>query len=553
MVGCVPNRLFLILIFVHLFLLSSGVLAQRPVPLLPSEAPPVLAPKLQKELGKALEALRVEKPADARSHLDVLHRSAPDDVDVNFLFGIYSAEMNDWVHAKSYWKKVLDRAPSHLSALFSLGQAIMREDRSAEAAQYLNRAVEAEPTSWRAHALLADACLRQGLLDESIKHADRALELGHGQAEIVQPVLAQALHLHGELERAVQVLRAYLQDHPADASATKQLENFRVSLGLADEPLPTLGSASLSPQPVLATSALLPSNWLPPDIDERVPPVEPGVACNLEEVMEKSGMRIQEFIANVDQFTATEAVAHESVNKWGFPSHPTKFEFNYLVSIKKNRLGLLTVDEYRDSHYLPAKFPDGIATTGLPALVLIFHPSYVQNFKFSCEGLARTKAGPAWQIYFRQRPDKPNTIRTYQIGADGPVYPVALKGRAWIAADTFQIVRLETDLIDPLPAIRLVADHAAIEYGPVHFEAPNLHMWLPQIAEVHYDWRGRRSHRRHSFRNYLLFSVDEKQRISAPKADSRDDNEMTGEESKPAASEPTAAAPGGGIAGGGIA
>ena len=267
----------------------------------------------------------------------------------------------------------------------------------------------------------------------------------------------------------------------------------------------------------MATSALLPSNWLPPDIDEKVPWVEPGVACNLEEVIEKSGKRIQEFIANVDQFTATEAVTHESINKWGFASHPIRFKFDYLVSIKQNRLGLLTVDEYRDTHYLPAKFPDGIATTGLPALVLIFHPNYVQNFKISCEGLARSKGGPAWQVYFRQRPDKPNAIRTYQIGAQGQAYPVALKGRAWIAADSFQIVRLETDLIDALPQIRLLADHAAIEYGPVHFQARNLDMWLPQNAEVHYDWRGRRSHRRHSFKSYLLFAVDDKQQISAPK------------------------------------
>ena len=101
---------------------------------------------------------------------------------------------------------------------------------------------------------------------------------------------------------------------------------------------------------------------------------------------------------------------------------------------------------------------------------------------------------------------------------------VALKGRAWIAAGSFQIVRLETDLIAPLPQIRLVADHATIEYGPVHFKSRNLDMWLPQNAEVHYDWKGRRSHRRHSFKNYLLFSVDEKQRISAPKDASKDDN-----------------------------
>jgi hypothetical protein len=53
--------------------------------------------------------------------------------------------------------------------------------------------------------------------------------------------------------------------------------------------------------------------------------------------------------------------------------------------------------------------------------------------------------------------------------AIGPTYPAALKGRAWIAADSYQIVRLETDLVAPLPEIRLFADHTAIEYSAVHF------------------------------------------------------------------------------------
>jgi len=245
--------------------------------------------------------------------------------------------------------------------------------------------------------------------------------------------------------------------------------------------------------------------------------VESGVPCNLGEVIEQCGNRILEFVANVDRFTATETVIHRSVNKWGFASPPAKFEFNYVVSIKKNRLGFLNVDECRDSHYSAAQFPDGVATTGLPALALIFHPFNVQNFALTCEGLTRTHGLPTWQIYFRQRTDKPNTIRTYQIGTQGPTYAVALKGRAWVTADSFQIARLETDLVAPRPEIRLVADHAAIEYGPVHFQSGKVRMWLPQTAEVFYDWRGRRSHRRHSFKNYLLFSVDDQQRISAPK------------------------------------
>jgi hypothetical protein len=43
-----------------------------------------------------------------------------------------------------------------------------------------------------------------------------------------------------------------------------------------------------------------------------------------------------------------------------------------------------------------------------------------------------------------------------------------------------------------------------------------LAMWLPQTAEVFYDWRGRRVHRRHNFGNYLLFSVEDKQQITVP-------------------------------------
>jgi hypothetical protein len=149
--------------------------------------------------------------------------------------------------------------------------------------------------------------------------------------------------------------------------------------------------------------------------------------------------------------------------------------------------------------------------------VLIFHPYNAGNFEMTCEGLTRWNGGLAWQVHFRQRPEKPNTIRAYRLGADGPSYPVALKGRAWILADSFQVARLETDLVAPMPQIRLVADHTAIEYGPVKFRNRNVEMWLPQSAEVFYDWRGRRIHRRHTFSNYLLFAVDDKQRISAPK------------------------------------
>ncbi|PYT83083.1 MAG: hypothetical protein DMG40_03655 [Acidobacteria bacterium] len=97
-------------------------------------------------------------------------------------------------------------------------------------------------------------------------------------------------------------------------------------------------------------------------------------------------------------------------------------------------------------------------------------------------------------------------------------YPVDLKGRAWIVADGYQIVGLQTDLIDAIPDIRRTAEHTAIQYGAVQFSSPGLDMWLPQTAEVYMEVRGKRLHRRISFNNYLLFAIDDKQQISAPKS-----------------------------------
>ena len=69
----------------------------------------------------------------------------------------------------------------------------------------------------------------------------------------------------------------------------------------------------------------------------------------------------------------------------------------------------------------------------------------------------------------------------------------------------------------PVPEIKLAAEHTEIEYGPVKFHEGSVNLWLPQSAEVYFAWRGRQVHRRHSFSNYLLFGVDEKQRIATPK------------------------------------
>jgi tetratricopeptide (TPR) repeat protein len=479
-----------------------------------------LAPKTQREMGKALEDLRSNKPIDARKHLDAAQRAAPKNAEIEYLFGVYSSQVNDPLQAKAHWIKALELDPKHLSALLAVGQDLLQENKSAEAKPYLTRAAEAEPSSWRAHALLAESLVLQNQNDEAVKQAERAVQLGHEQAGIVQPLLARALAARGDREEAIKVLQAYVQTHPADAVASKDLETLK-SPKAGDASSDAAAAASeLAAMNKDATALPMASKWLPPDVDEKVPPVESGAACAVDDVVKNAGKQLMELVTDVDRFAATESLVHESIGRSGLASYPEKRKFAYVVSIQEVQHGYLNVEEYRNgSGGSTADFPDGVATNGLPALVLIFHPYSAANFEMTCEGLARWNGGLAWQVHFKQRTDKPNTIKRYRIGADGPSYPVALKGRAWISADNYQIVRLETDLVAPVPQIRLLADHTAIEYGPVRFAKSNVNMWLPQSAEVYYDWKGKRIHRRHSFSEYMLFGIEDKQKITVPKVD----------------------------------
>jgi tetratricopeptide (TPR) repeat protein len=476
-----------------------------------------LSPKAQKDLGRALEALRANKPPDARTHLEAAQRDAPNSAEVEYLFGVYSSQLNNQVQAQSYWIKALELNPKHLSALLAVSQGLIQQHKAAEAMPYLNRAFDTEPSSWRAHMLLAQAYLYQGMHEEAIKQAERSMELGHERAASVQPLLAHALVQSGDKERAIHILQDYVPAHPADSNAAKLLERLK-NPPVASATKEAAGMAADTTEVTTVAAELsVASNWLPPDVDEKMPPVETGATCSLDEVRQKAGNQIVEFVHDVDRFAATESLTHESINKYGIASSAEKRKFDYLVSIQETQQGFLGVTEYRNGGGAQADFPDGIVTNGLPALVLIFHPYYAPNYEMTCEGLTRWNGGLAWQVHFRQLPGKPNSIRNYQIGVHGPSYSVGLKGRAWISADTYQIVRMETDLLAPMPQIRLLAEHTAIEYGPVKFREGTVNLWLPQTAEVYFAWRGHQAHRRHSFSNYMLFGVDDKQRIAAPK------------------------------------
>lgn len=500
-----------------------------------STKPPLLAPKAQKELSKGLDELRANRPEEAHKHLQNAARLAPSDPDVNYLLGVLSSQSGDSTRAMTYWEKAIAFDPNHAFSLVALASAKMSHQDWKASAEYLDRAVVASPTSWRAHALLAQVHLQSGKYPEAQNEAEQAVALGKEQANEARLDLAKALMLQEKNVEAGTTLQELLDSKPAatSESAARQLleildrgkntssQSASVPIEIASVSPVRLPALAPEPATTVTTVALVatpplppPLSWIPPDVDQLVPPVKEGESCQLDEILPNIQKKVVRFTDLLDRFTATEHLEDRIVNADGLPAKGKSLQFNYMVSMREIRPGLLDVDEYRDGSLDLEVFPNGIATKGLPSVILIFHPANRDEYDLQCEGSSSWRGVPAWQIHFRQRESGQARLRIFRV--HGKSYPAPLKGRAWVSRDTFQVLRIETDLVRQIPEIKLFAEHQVIDYGPVRFPVRQTELWLPASTDYYTDFRNKRLHRRLTYADYTLFSVDDTQSISAP-------------------------------------
>ncbi len=279
----------------------------------------VLAPKAQKEVSKGMEALQAKKFDEAIKHLEIAHHLAPNHPDISYMLGMVCEKKNDTTSARKYWDQALQADPKHISSLLACGDILLRQNDLPGARKYLDNAVEVAPNSWRAHSLLANALLRQHSYAEAVTHAERAMDLGKGQATSSLLILGQALAAERQNRQAIAALKDYLATKPPEQQA-QAVEKLIVRL--KDSPsapaAATVGGVTTSYENVALvndaadiplTAAAL--HWLPPNVDGAVPPVEPGVSCSLDDIIKNVSGRVQELPAVVDRYTATEVLHHE--------------------------------------------------------------------------------------------------------------------------------------------------------------------------------------------------------------------------------------------------
>src|SRR5208283_3757608 len=169
-----------------------------------------LDPVTQKELNKALEALRAGKPGNAKKHLEWATKGAPADPDVTYSWGLYYAETDDWAQAERYWSRTLQLYPRYPFALAGLAQLYLRKGDLPGAIDYLGQAVEVSPASWHLEERLAEAYFLNQEYDSAQTHAEHANLISEDRGSLAQLILAEIFLERNDRGRALGILDTLL-------------------------------------------------------------------------------------------------------------------------------------------------------------------------------------------------------------------------------------------------------------------------------------------------------------------------------------------------------
>lgn len=480
---------------------------------------PIMSPRLQSEIDKGLDKMRRQQYDAARVHLEKAAQMAPGNPDVQYLLGMLEYRQQHFDAARAKFAKAISIYPSHTRSLVALGELLLRTGQPDLAAQNLEKAYQINGADWRTHLLLAYAYNAQKDYDKAAPHAVRAMELAKNDGAAARLLLGRIRFAQGKMADARQVLESLIRDFPADPAATQaklDLASMEKELAAASRSkaelsvaLPSAPADNIPALPVLVRA------WAPPDIDAKEYHVAGDVSCSEDDLLQRTQLRTAKQLANFEKFIATEHIEHQEVDANGNPGSVKAHDFNYLVFIERPKRGYVFLDEQRDGGENLDSFPTSLASKGLVGLgVYIFDPQYESDLDYTCEGLGQWRGQPAWQVHFVQRAGVPSRIRTWRNSRG--LFPVAMKGRVWVSANSYDVLHIETDLREPQKQVELNRDHLVIDYGPVQFEHGKTSLWLPWYAEMFMELHGKRYHHRHTLTNYALFSVDTTNAIATP-------------------------------------
>jgi hypothetical protein len=154
-------------------------------------------------------------------------------------------------------------------------------------------------------------------------------------------------------------------------------------------------------------------------------------------------------------------------------------------------------------------------TSAFASAAMGFHPMYQPQADFRYLGRQKVNGRDAYVIAYAQQPAKARLTGTFKSGEISMT--TFTQSLAWIDPQSYQIIRLRTDLLKPLQELCLEKQTTEISYAEVHFKGLATGFWVPQQVTVSVDWNGKHLRNEHRYSEFKLFQVEATEKHGKPK------------------------------------
>lgn len=247
-------------------------------------------------------------------------------------------------------------------------------------------------------------------------------------------------------------------------------------------------------------------------------------------ILDGVGTKILGMITSFPNTTADEAIHQEKLSRKGAVRGTQDQRFRYLC-LAPSDAKIPGLVEYRadPSGYeaIPKGLGDGfMLTRGFASIPLIFHPAYRTESTFRYLGRQNVDGRPTYVVAFAQLPGKARLVGSFQTGGDSVT--TLSQGLAWIDTTTYEIARMHTDLLAPLPELGLKRATSNVDFNEVRFSRLKESYWLPKEVTVTLDWKGKLLRNRYEYSGFKIFDVDATEKVGKPKASAESSAEPKG-------------------------
>jgi tetratricopeptide (TPR) repeat protein len=417
---------------------------------------------------------------------------------------------------ESFNALMADRKLARAEPLLAYGVLLTWEGEPAKASGYFAEALRCAPQD----ALALQEYARAQYLDSNWEAAIESLKqaLAAGAGPEMRLMLSEAFLSAGTPDQAEVEITKYMRGRDI-RDMPPRVRNLSERIHERKKSEIALQAANVKAR-ARGEEAIDYINHPPQDL----PDFEPaGSQAPLEGILSEVGKNVAKLFSDLLNISAVENVQLDKLDREGKVSLSRRFEYLYLCmgAIEKR---IPSFDEYRTDSQGHETSQLGLdegymLTAGFISAPLIFLPTQQKGSSFRLLGHQKLRGRDTVLIAFAQIPARSRIYGSFKIGENTET--TYKQGLAWIVSENYQIVRLASDLLKPLPRIRLDTLKTQIDFDEVRFNQEAGKFWLPLNVIVTVQWSGKVLRNRHAYSDFKLFSVQASQKVEKPKNSKR--------------------------------